>query len=70
MASLTAKQKLVYEVRLRDLASKALRNFGAKVEQSTRSARTAFKRLASVTKMAGLAVVAAFSAAAFKGLLD
>ena len=66
----TAKQKLEYEVRLRDLASQALRNMGTNAEKQTSRAKKAFRKLAQTIKNVGLAVMAAFTAATFKGMLD
>jgi TP901 family phage tail tape measure protein len=64
----TAKQRLEYEVRLKDLASQALRNMGDNAKKQTTRAQKAFKKLTKAIKYAGLAVVAAFSAAAFMGM--
>tara|TARA_A100000172_G_scaffold9770_1_gene5283 strand:- start:5921 stop:8929 length:3009 start_codon:yes stop_codon:yes gene_type:complete len=66
----TAKQRLLYEVRLKDLASQALRNIGETAEKQTSRARKAFRGLGKAIKLVGTAVVAAFTAAAFKGLFD
>ena len=64
----TAKQRLEYEIRLRDLASQQLRKFGANAKKETTRASRAFKALAKTIKLVGVAVVAAFAAGVFQGL--
>ena len=66
----TAKQRLEYEVRLKDLASQALRNMGETAKKQTSKAQKAFKAMGKAVKMVGIAVAAAFAAGAFKGLFE
>lgn len=66
----TAKQRLEYEVRLKDHASQAFRKMGKNAQTEATRAQKAFKGLGKAIKMVGLAVVAAFTAAAFKGMID
>jgi len=64
----TSKHRLEYELRLKDLASKALKKFGTNAKAASTKAQAAFKKMGGAIKMAGVALVAAFSAAAFMGL--
>ena len=64
----TSKHRLEYELRLKDLASKALKKFGTNAKAASTKAQAAFKKMSGAIKMAGVALVAAFSAAAFMGL--
>jgi len=64
----TAKHRLEYEVRLKDMASRGLKKLGKNAKKETQKASEGFKGLRKAIKLAGLAVVAAFAAGVFQGL--
>jgi len=64
----TSEHRLEYEIRLKDLATRALKKFGGVAKKQANIAREAFKRLGKIVKGVGIALSVAFAASAFAGM--